>query len=105
MYKVVAEGFGGSDRLQIAEQADPIPDPHQVVVKLTSIGMNQADLMARRGEYKLISGNPPFTPGIEGGGHIVAVGEQVSDRVIGQRVILSLDAPSANGLDLAVLSK
>ncbi|CAN1210831.1 zinc-dependent alcohol dehydrogenase family protein [Tumidithrix helvetica PCC 7403] len=98
MYKVVVEAFGGSDRLQIIEQPDPNPDPQQVIIKLTSIGMNQADLMARRGEYKLISGNPPFTPGIEGGGYIVAVGEQVTDRFVGQRVILSLDAPSANGI-------
>ncbi len=98
MYKVIVEAFGGSDRLQIIEQADPTPSSNQVVVRLTSIGMNQADLMARRGEYKLISGNPPFTPGIEGGGYIVAVGEDVSDRQIGQRVILSLDAPSANGI-------
>lgn len=98
MYKAVVDAFGGSDRLQIVEQPDPIPTEQQVVVRLTSIGMNHADLMARRGEYKLISGNPPFTPGLEGGGYIAAIGSAVSDRQVGQRVVLSLDAPTANGL-------
>ncbi|HEY9762958.1 MAG TPA: hypothetical protein V6D07_10555 [Trichocoleus sp.] len=37
-----------------------------MVVRLTSIGMNNAELMTRRGEYRLVSGNPPFTPGLEG---------------------------------------
>jgi len=98
MYKVIVDAFGDSDRLQIVEQDDPIPTGNQVRVKLTSIGMNHADLMARRGEYKLSSGKPPFTPGIEGGGYIDAVGGQVKSRQLGQRVLLSLDAPYLNGL-------
>ncbi len=60
--------------------------------------MNHAELMARRGEYRLVSGNPPFTPGLEGGGEIVAVGDDVRDRAPGQRVILTLDAPTSLGL-------
>lgn len=100
MYKVVVKAFGGVEQLQIVELPDPVPAPesNQVVVKLTSIGMNHADLMARRGEYKLLSGRSPFTPGLEGGGYIQAIGSAVSDRHIGQRVILSLDAPErSNG--------
>lgn len=95
MYKVVVKAFGGVEQLQIIELPDPIPAPgsNQVVVRLTSIGMNHADLMARRGEYKLVSGRPPFTPGLEGGGYIQAIGDDVSDRFVGQRVILSPDAP------------
>lgn len=98
MDTVCVDAFGGSDRLQIVEQPTPKPAEHQVLVRLTSIGMNYADLMARRGEYKLISGNPPFTPGIEGGGYIEAVGSAVRDRQVGQRVVLSLAAPALNGL-------
>lgn len=105
MYRVVVKGFGGIDQLAIADSPDPSPGPGEVVVHLTSIGMNHAELMARRGEYRLVSGNPPFTPGLEGGGVIVAVGEGVSDaenpnwqRYEGQRVVLSLDAPASRGL-------
>jgi NADPH:quinone reductase len=97
MYKIIVKAFGGVDQLQVVEHADPVPASQQVVVRLTSIGMNYADIMARRGEYKLISGSPPFTPGVEAGGYIEAVGAAVTDRHVGQRVILSIDAPAANG--------
>jgi NADPH:quinone reductase len=98
MYKVVVNGFGGSDKLSIVEEATPTPNSNQVLVRFTSIGMNYADLMARRGEYRLISGAPPFTPGIEGGGYIEAMGDRVSNRHVGQRVSLTLDAPASNGI-------
>lgn len=97
MQKVIVRGFGDLDQLQVVDQPDPQPEAGEVVVRLTSIGMNNADLMARRGEYRLISGHPPFTPGLEGGGEIVAVGDGVTCRTLGQRVILSLDAPASRG--------
>jgi NADPH2:quinone reductase len=102
MYKVIVKAFGGTEQLQIEELPDPVPvpDSNQVVVKLTSIGMNHGDLMARRGEYKLLSGRSPFTPGLEGGGYIQAIGSAVDDRHIGQRVILSLDAPKRSNRSL-----
>lgn len=98
MYKVVVSAFGGSEKLEVVDLPDPTPDPGDVVIHLTSIGMNNAELMARRGEYKLVSGNPPFTPGLEGGGLITAVGEDVTQRQVGQRVILSLGAPASKGV-------
>jgi len=98
MYRVVVKAFGGVEQLAIAEAPDPTPTAQEVVVRLTSIGMNHAELMARRGEYRLVSGNPPFTPGLEGGGEIVAVGAAVRDRAVGQRVSLALDAPASRGL-------
>ncbi len=94
--KIVVTSFGGVENLQIETERPSQPGPDEVVVALTSIGMNQADLMARRGEYRLSSGEPPFTPGIEGGGAIAAIGNNVTDRKIGQRVILSLGAPQRN---------
>lgn len=101
MKQVVVTAFGGVENLQVQTVADRAGGsylgPNEVVINLTSIGMNQADLMARRGEYRLSSGEPPFTPGIEGGGVVVAVGEAVSDRHINQRVILSLGAPAGIG--------
>ncbi|HEY9735416.1 MAG TPA: alcohol dehydrogenase catalytic domain-containing protein, partial [Trichocoleus sp.] len=97
MYKVIVSAFGGLEQLNIVDLADPSPSAGEVVVGLTSIGMNNAELMARRGEYRLISGNPPFTPGLEGGGIIVATGEDVHDRQVGQRVVLTLDAPASQG--------
>ncbi|MGF1522950.1 MAG: zinc-binding dehydrogenase [Leptolyngbyaceae cyanobacterium] len=98
MYRVVVPAFGDVDQLTIETAPDPSPGPYEVVIRLTSIGMNHAELMARRGAYRLVSGNPPFIPGLEGGGEIVAVGSSVDDRLPGQRVLLTLDAPASRGL-------
>lgn len=98
MKKVIVTEFGGPDNLQVVEDSISDLGSTTVLIRLCSIGMNQADLMARRGEYKLISGNPPFTPGIEAGGYIEAIGPAVTDRTVGQRVILTLDAPISRGV-------
>ena len=97
MKQVVVRAFGGVETMDVIDVNALSPGPREVVVRLTSIGMNQADLMARRGEYRLSSGDPPFTPGIEGGGVITAVGESVRDRSVGQRVILTLGAVARRG--------
>ena len=96
MKKVIVEQFGHPDVLQVKNLKTPKPGPGQVLISLTSVGMNHADLMARRGEYLISSGYPPFTPGIEGGGIIEAVGEGVKDRHVGQRVLLGANAPQRN---------
>ncbi|MFP4223485.1 MAG: zinc-dependent alcohol dehydrogenase family protein [Phycisphaeraceae bacterium] len=93
MKQVIVEEFGGVDQLQLVELPTPDPQPGEVRVRLTSIGMNHADLMARAGKYKIASGEPPFTPGLEGGGVIEAVGEGVDESRLGQRVSISPDAP------------
>jgi NADPH:quinone reductase-like Zn-dependent oxidoreductase len=93
MLQVVCTKFGGPDVLEIEEVATPEPQAGEVRIRVTSIGMNHADLMARRGEYKISSGDPPFVPGIEAGGIIEEVGSGVSGLKTGQRVILGVDAP------------
>ncbi|MEL6553923.1 MAG: zinc-binding dehydrogenase [Cyanobacteria bacterium J06621_11] len=97
LQKVVVDAFGGPERLDCQVAAPLTPNRGEVVVDLKCVGLNQADLMARRGDYRLSSGDPPFTPGIEGGGVISAVGEGVQDRTLGQRVILTMSAPSGRG--------
>lgn len=97
MKQVVVRSFGSVETMDIVDVDALVPGLKEVVVRLTSVGMNQADLMARRGEYRLSSGEPPFTPGIEGGGVITAVGEGVCDRSVGQRVILTVGAVARRG--------
>ncbi|MEO0769374.1 MAG: hypothetical protein AAFY72_08055, partial [Cyanobacteria bacterium J06649_4] len=64
--KVVVHAFGSAEQMALQSMEPTAPQAGEVVIELLSIGMNQADLMARRGEYRLSSGEPPFTPGIEG---------------------------------------
>ena len=60
----------------------PIPDikPNQILVKVDTCGVCHTDLHAARGDWPS-KPNPPFIPGHEGVGHIVAVGSQVGDFV------------------------
>jgi len=97
MRQVVVERFGGVEELKLRDVPTPAPEPGQVLVGLTSIGMNHADLMGRRGEYKLSTGDPPFTPGLEAGGVIEAVGKNVSASRVGERVCLAPDVVRGAG--------
>jgi NADPH:quinone reductase-like Zn-dependent oxidoreductase len=92
MQEVIVERFGPPEVLKVVERPTPEPSRGEVRVRITSIGMNHAELMARRGEYKLASGDPPFTPGLEAGGVIDAAGEGVTTPKIGERVSVDLDA-------------
>lgn len=104
MKQVIVERFGGPEVLRVVEVPTlrpGLPGAGEVVVRLTSIGMNHADLMARAGAYKLSSGEPPFTPGLEGGGIVEAIGPEVTMRCVGQRVILAPTLPRRNSGSLA----
>lgn len=96
MKQVVVSRFGGPEVLRLEEVPTPEAGEGQVRVRLTSIGLNHAELMGRRGEYKLSTGDPPFVPGLEGGGVIDAVGKGVDPKRVGQRVVLSPDAPRSS---------
>ena len=54
MKQVIVRQFGGPEVLEVTEQPAPEPGPGQVRIALTSIGLNHAELMARRGEHKLV---------------------------------------------------
>ncbi len=90
---VIVEAFGGPEVLTVREVPTPEPGPGEVLVRLESVGINHADLMARRGAYKLYSGDPPFTPGLEGAGVIDAIGEGLPTDRLGQAVVLDARAP------------
>lgn len=92
MQQVIVSQFGGPEVLDVRELDTPDPRGDQVRVRVTSIGLNHADLMGRAGQYKLSTGDPPFTPGLEGGGIVEAHGENVDASWLGRRVTLGPEA-------------
>ncbi|MCC7165387.1 MAG: quinone oxidoreductase [Anaerolineae bacterium] len=82
---------GGPDVLQFQEVEMPTPEAGQVRIKLHAIGVNYIDIYHRTGLYKLPL---PAIPGQEGAGIVDAVGANVTDFHIGDRVAFVLDAPS-----------
>lgn len=76
---------GGPDVLQPTTRPVPVPRPGEVVIKVAWAGVNRPDALQRAGLYA-----PPPTasdlPGLEASGEIVALGDGVSDWVLGDRV-------------------
>jgi NADPH2:quinone reductase len=75
--------LGGPEVMQLEEVADPVPGSGQALVRLEAIGVNFIDVYFRKGLYKT---SLPFTPGGEGAGIVVAVGEGVTEVRVGDRV-------------------
>ena len=63
------------------------PGPGEVTVAMTAASLNYPDLLMLSGGYQFKPALP-FVPGVEGAGVIVAVGEDVSGELIGERVIV-----------------
>ncbi len=81
---LVIRNFGGPEELVWTET--PIDEPRSGEVKLAhrAIGMNMMEIGLRTGVYP---GPPlPFIPGVEAASEIIAIGENVTDYEIGDRV-------------------
>src|SRR5215831_7663453 len=81
MQAIRVERYGGPEVLQVID--DPVPAPGQVVVDVAAIGVNYVDTYQRSGTYQVPL---PFVPGAEGAGTVAAVGENVTDLKVGDRV-------------------
>jgi NADPH:quinone reductase-like Zn-dependent oxidoreductase len=78
--------YGRPDVLEVRDSPDPLPKPGQVRIRVKASGINFAEIMARQGLYQ-DAPPPPMVVGYEVSGVIDAVGEGVSSRSEGQRVI------------------
>jgi len=63
----------------------PIPKQGEILVKIAACGLNFADLLMIKGTYQQTP-QPPFTLGMEVGGHVIGMGPDTSGFAIGQRV-------------------
>lgn len=83
MKAAVVREFGKP--LVIEEVQVPRPRPGQILVKIAATGVCHTDLHAAEGDWP-VKPNPPFIPGHEGAGHVVAVGQGVTHVKEGDRV-------------------
>lgn len=75
---------GGPEVLTWEEIDGLHPGPGEAVVRVEAVGLNFIDVYFRTGLYK--PAGLPFTPGQEGAGTVLAVGESVSEVAAGDRV-------------------
>ena len=83
MKAAVVREFGKP--LVIEETAVPTPGVGQILVKVAAAGVCHTDLHAAEGDWP-VKPKPPFIPGHEGVGHVVAVGSGVKHVREGDRV-------------------
>jgi propanol-preferring alcohol dehydrogenase len=83
MKAAVVHAFG--QPLAIREVPVPTPGPGQLLVKIAASGVCHTDLHAAEGDWP-VKPSPPFIPGHEGVGHVVAVGAGVTHVREGDRV-------------------
>lgn len=84
MQAIVLHKTGDASSLKIEKIEDPKPKKGEVLIKQTAIGVNFFDVCFRRGQYKL--SKLPATLGMEACGVIEAVGPEVVDYKVGERV-------------------
>ena len=75
--------FGGPDVLTLEDLPRSDPQPGQVILRQRAIGLNFVDTYYRQGLYPA---TPPFVPGSEGAGEVIAVGKGVKSFKEGDRV-------------------
>ena len=77
----------GSEVLDAVELGAPVPG--EIQVRLKACAVNFPDILMIQGKYQL---KPPlpFAPGGEAAGDVVAVGAGVSEREVGEAVVLGL---------------
>ena len=85
MRAVVIAKPGGPEVLQPAQRPVPQPKPTEILVKVAAAGVNRPDVLQRLGLYAV----PPDAsdlPGLEIAGEVVAIGSQVKNTKVGDKV-------------------
>ena len=78
MRAVVLREHGGPEVLAIAESADPVPGPEEVLVRVGATALNRADLLQRMGMYPNPFPASDEIPGLEFAGTVESCGPRVT---------------------------
>jgi len=77
---------GPQDLRLITDAPVPVPDPGEVLIRVTAAGVNFLDLAQARGTFPG-GPQPPYLAGFEAAGEITAVGEAATGLALGAHVI------------------
>lgn len=87
MKAVIFHRRGGPEVLSYEDVPDPVPGPHEVLVRVGACGLNHLDLHVREGSNGMRA-PLPHIGGLEPAGQIAALGSAVSGWSVGDRVIV-----------------
>lgn len=84
------EAFDGYKALKLCPLETPQPKSHEVIVDVSAAAINFPDLLVIQGKYQ-VKPPLPFTPGKEFVGTVSAIGQDVSELKIGDRVLVHVE--------------
>ena len=87
MKAIQVKRAGGPEVLELVELPVPEAKGAEAVVKIVAAGVNFIDVYYREGRYKAVM---PFVPGQEAAGDVVAVGPNVTNMKVGDRVAYTM---------------
>jgi NADPH2:quinone reductase len=86
MRAAVVTALGGPEVIEMVELPDPVPAAGEVLVRVRAVCVHPADIAARVGQIPGGAVPPPFLPGWDIAGEVVAVGDAVTDLGVGDSV-------------------
>lgn len=89
MRAIQAEHLSGLQDYHHVRLPDPVPGPNQVLIQVQACGVGYVDALVALGRYQ-VKPPLPHIPGNEVAGVVAAVGAEVSEFHIGERVIASV---------------
>ena len=90
MKALLYEAYGGPDVLRLRELQDPSPGPGEVLIRVRAASVGPGDCKLRAGLLQAhFSISFPKIPGRYGAGEVVALGADVDDIRIGERVVFA----------------
>ena len=86
MKALVCNEFGPTENLTLEERPVPTPGKGEILVDIKAAGVNFPDVLTVQGKYQF-KPELPFVPGGEVAGIVTAVGEGVTSRKVGDKVV------------------
>jgi len=87
MKAIQVKHVGGPEVMEVVELPVPEAKGSDAVIKIAAAGVNFIDVYYREGRYKAVV---PFVPGQEAAGEVVAIGPNVTDVKVGDRVAYTM---------------
>jgi NADPH2:quinone reductase len=86
MKAVFCEAYGKPEVLVVRDVSSPQAGPGELKIALKARGVSFTDVLKIAGEYQ-VKDDPPFIPGGEASGEVIAIGDGVEGFALGDRVL------------------
>ncbi len=88
MRAMAIDTLGGLDRLRPMDLPVPGVGPDEVLIRVATVGINRQDLVTMSGRFPNPDLRLPHVPGLDPAGVVVGLGSAVTDRELGERVVV-----------------